>query len=119
MAQLLQELAADPDDLVDGLHHVDRDADGAGLVGDGPGDGLPDPPGGVGGELVALGVVELLHRLDQAQIALLDQIQEQHAPAHVPLGDGHHQAEVGLRQLLLGGLTLGVGGLPGGDLLLG
>ena len=119
MAQLLQELAADPNHFVDGLHHVDRDADGASLVGDGPGDGLPDPPGSVGGELVALGVVELLHRLDQAQIALLDQIQEQHAPAHVPLGDGHHQAEVGLRQLLLGGLTLGVGGLPGGDLLLG
>ena len=44
------------------------------LAGQGPGDGLPDPPGGVGGELVALGVVELLHRPDQAQVALLDQL---------------------------------------------
>ena len=84
---------------------MDGDADGAGLVGDGPGDGLADPPGGIGGELVALGVVELLHRLDEAQIALLDQIQEEHAAAHVPLGDGHHQAEVGLGQALLGGLA--------------
>ena len=102
VAQLLQQLAADPDDLVDGLHHMYGDADGAGLVGDGAGDGLADPPGGVGGELIALGVVELLHRLDEAQVALLDQIQEQHAAAHIPLGDGHHQTEVGLGQLLLG-----------------
>ena len=105
MAQLLEQLAGDPDDLVDGLHHVDGDADGAGLVGDGPGDGLADPPGGVGGELVALGVVELLHRLDQAQVALLDQVQEQHPAAHIPLGDGDHQAQVGLGQALLGPLA--------------
>ena len=31
---------------------------------------------------------ELLHRLNQAQVALLDQVQELHPPAHVPLGDG-------------------------------
>ena len=105
MAQLLEELAGDTDDLVDGLHHVDGDADGAGLVGDGAGDGLANPPGGVGGELVALGVVELLHGLDQAQVALLDQVQEQHTAAHIALGDGHHQAEVGLSQLLLGLFT--------------
>ena len=66
-AQVLQELALHPDELVDGLHHVHRDADGAGLVGDGPGDGLADPPGGVGAELVTLAVVELLHRADQAR----------------------------------------------------
>ena len=102
MAQLLQQLAADADDLVDGLHHMYGDADGTGLIGDGAGDGLTDPPCGVGGELVALGVVELLHGLDQTQIALLDQVEEQHAAAHVALGDGHHQTEVGLGQLLLG-----------------
>ena len=118
--QLLQELAADPDDLVDGLHHVDGDADGPGLVGDGPGDGLADPPGGVGGELVALGVVELLHGLDEAQVALLDEVQEEHAPTHIALGDGDHQTEVGLRQLLLGALALLIdlaelGLLLGGD----
>ena len=35
------------------LHHMHRDADGPGLVGDGPGDGLADPPGSVGGKLEA------------------------------------------------------------------
>ena len=109
MAQLLQKLPGDTDDLVDGLHHVDGDPDGTGLIGNGAGDGLPDPPGGVGGELVALGVVEFLHGLDEAQVALLNQIQEQHAAAHIPLGNGHHQTEVGLCQLLLGGFALLVG----------
>ena len=76
------------------------------MVGDGTGDGLPDPPCGVGGELVALGVVELFHGFDQAQIALLDQVKKQHTAAHIPLGNGHHQTEVGLGQLLLGLVAL-------------
>jgi hypothetical protein len=77
-AQLLQHLALHAGELVDLLDHVHRDADGAGLVGHRPGDRLADPPGGVGRELVALGVVELLDRADQAEVALLDQVEEQH-----------------------------------------
>src|SRR5215213_1870156 len=53
-AELLEELARDADEAVDRLDHVDRDADRPRLVGDGPGDRLPDPPRGVGGELEAL-----------------------------------------------------------------
>ena len=48
-------------------------------------------------------MVELLHRLDQAQVALLDQVEELHPPAHIPLGNAHHQAQVGLSQTLFGG----------------
>ena len=101
-AHVLQQLALHPDELVDLLHHVHGDADGAGLVGDGPGDGLPDPPGGVGGELVSLAVVELLHRPDETQVALLDEVEEAHAVGVVALGDGDHQAQVGLGELVLG-----------------
>src|SRR6266496_5753054 len=61
--QLLYQGPRGADELVDGLDHVDRDADGAGLVGDGAGDGLADPPGGVGRELVPALVLELVHRL--------------------------------------------------------
>jgi hypothetical protein len=81
---------------------VDRDPDGARLVGDGAGDRLPDPPGRVRGELVPLGVVELLHRPDQPEVPLLDQVEEAQAPADVPLGDGHHQPQVRLDEPLLG-----------------
>ena len=84
---------------VHALDHVHRDADGAGLVGDGAGDGLADPPRGVGRELEALRVVELLDRPHQAEVALLDQVEEQHPPPDVALGDRHDEAEVGLDQL--------------------
>ena len=98
-AEVLQQLALHADQLVDRLHHVHGDADGPGLVGDGAGDGLADPPRGVRRELVALGVVELLHRADQAEVPLLDQVEEQHPAPHVALGDGDHQAQVRLDQL--------------------
>src|SRR5699024_4204680 len=48
-----------------------------------------------------LGVVELLHRADQAQVALLDQVQEQHAAAGIALGQGDHEPEVGLQEVVL------------------
>ena len=63
---------------------------------------LSDPPGGVGAELEAPAVVELLDRPDEAQVALLDQVEEGQAAAHVALGDGDDQAQVGLDQSALG-----------------
>ena len=97
---VIAEVAAGPDHPVDLLDHVHRDADGAGLVGHGAGDGLADPPGGVGGELVALGVVELLDGADQAEVAFLDQVEEGHAAAGVALGDADHQPQVRLQQVV-------------------
>ena len=79
-----------------------RNADGARLIGDSARDRLTDPPGGVRGELEALGVVEFLHRANKAEIALLDEVEEQHAAADVALRDGDDQAKVGLDELLLG-----------------
>ena len=79
-----------------------RQADGAALVGDGAGDRLTDPPGGVRRELVALFVVELFSGTDEAEAAFLNQVLEAQAPVHVLLGDRHHQAQVGLHHLFLG-----------------
>ena len=58
------------------LDHVDRDANGARLVGNGARDGLAHPPRSVSGELIASPVLELVHRLHQTDVAFLDQIQE-------------------------------------------
>ena len=107
----MQQLAGHLLDLVDRLDHVDRDADGAGLVSDGTGDGLANPPRCIGGEFEALGVVELFHSLDQTQVSLLDEIQELHTAANIALGDGDDQTQVGLAQTLLGLLALGAAGL--------
>src|SRR2546427_2906101 len=99
--ELLEKPARNAHQLVDRLHHVHRDADRPRLVGDGARDGLPDPPRGVGRELVALVVVELLDRPDEAHVAFLDEVEERHAAADVLLGDRHDQPQVGLGQPLL------------------
>ena len=95
-AQVLEHLTLHTRQLVDDLDHVDGNTNRTGLVRHGTSDGLTDPPGGIGRELVALGVVELLHRTDQAQVALLNEVQEEHAAPRVALGQRDHQAQVGL-----------------------
>ena len=64
-------------------------------------DRLPDPPRGVGRELIAAAVLELVDRLHQPDIALLDQVEELQAAVGVFLGDGDDEAQVRLHHLLL------------------
>ena len=85
---------------------VDGEADRAARVGDAAGDGLADPPRGVGGELEALAPVELLDGVHQAEVALLDEVQEREARRLVLLGDRDDQAQVGLHEGALGVLAL-------------
>ena len=94
MAELLQELARNSDNLVYGLHHMHGDADRPRLVCDSAGDCLTDPPRRVGRELVSLGVVKLLDRLDKAEVALLDEVKKEHAAADIALCYRHDQAQV-------------------------
>ena len=96
--QVLHHLALDAHQAVDGLVHVDGDADGAGLVGDGAADGLADPPGGVGAEFVAAGGVEFGDRPQQAEVAFLNQIQEGVAAPDVAFCHADHQPQVGADQ---------------------
>ena len=84
---------------VDHLTYVSENPDSASLIGHRPGDRLADPPGGVGGELITLGVVEFLHRVDQAQIVFLGQVQQWHAVPGVALGERDDQSEVDLQQM--------------------
>ena len=94
-------------DLIDLLSHMDGKPNDPTLLGDSTADRLPHPPGAVGRELEALGVVELLHRADQPQVALLDQVQERQPVAGVPLGQRDDQPQVGLQQVLLGPAAVG------------
>ena len=101
-AELELELALGLLDRAQHVPGVHRQADGPTGVGDAPGDGLADPPRGVGRELEALAPVELLDGVDQAEVALLDQVQEGQSRRLVLLGDRHHQAQVGRHEGLLG-----------------
>src|SRR5262249_25154345 len=58
--------------------------------------------GRVRGELVAPAVLELVHGLHQADIALLDQVEELQSPVRVLLRDRDDEAQVGLDHLFLG-----------------
>ena len=100
-AVLVQELAVGLLDLVDGLDHMDRDPDGTGLVRDGTRYCLTDPPRGIGRELEALGVIELIHGFYQPEVALLDEVEELHAAADVPLRDTDDETQVRLGEFLL------------------
>src|SRR5580765_6995001 len=100
-AEALDELALDVHDLVQLLDHVHRNADRASLVRDRAGDGLPDPPRGVRRELVALAVVELLDRADQAERAFLDQVEEAETAAEIRLRDRDDEPKVRLDHLPL------------------
>src|SRR5262249_10182648 len=59
-ADLVEHLPRRAHDLADGLDHVHGDTDGARLVGGASTDRLADPPGGVGRELVATAILELV-----------------------------------------------------------
>ena len=53
-------------------------------------------------ELVALAVVELFDRADEADVAFLNEVQEGHSPADVLLGDADDEAQVCLGEMALG-----------------
>src|SRR6266496_1976524 len=104
--ELMHEVAAGPDELVDRLDHVDADADRPRLVGDRAGDRLADPPRRVRRELVAPLVLELVHRLHEPDVPLLDEVEELEAAVRILLRDRDHEAQVRLDQLGLGPLRL-------------
>ena len=100
-AQFLHQLTRGADQLVDRLDHVHRNTDGARLVGNRARDRLANPPRRIGGELVPATVFELVHRLHQADVAFLNQVEELQSAVRVLLRDGDHQSKVGFNQLPL------------------
>src|SRR3984893_5659515 len=105
-------------DLVELLDDVDGDPDRARLVSERTGDRLADPPGRVGRRLEALAIVELLRRADEADGALLNQVEKRQPLVAVVLGDRDHQPQVRLDQLLLGVESAALDPLGEIDLLL-
>ena len=83
------------------VEHVHRDADRAALVGERAADRVTDPPRRVGREAVAARVIEALDRLHQADVALLDQVDQRQATAVVAARDRDHEAQVRLDEAVL------------------
>ncbi|EXI76456.1 MAG: hypothetical protein AW07_00404 [Candidatus Accumulibacter sp. SK-11] len=94
------EVANRTQDEVDLLDHMHRQADRPRLVHDRALDALANPPGGVSREAkTALGI-ELLDGVNQAEIPLLDHVQQWQTAVQVMFGDVDHQPQVVLDHLL-------------------
>lgn len=102
----------------DFIDQMDGEPDGFPLVGEGAFDGLFDPPGGVGGELAALGGVEAFDGFHQADVAFVDEVEEGEAVVLVIAGDFDDQAEVGLDHVFAGAEVAGLDTGGEGDFLL-
>ena len=82
---------------------VAGDPDQAGLLVERPADGLADPERGIGRELEATPPVELVDGVLEAEVALLDEVEQVHALGQrVTAGDGHDETEVGADEAVLG-----------------
>src|SRR5262249_31787770 len=99
--QLLRELTARAHEPANLVRDVDRKSDRPALVGQRARYCLADPPGRVRRKLVAELVVELLDRPDQAEVPLLDQVEQGDARLRVVARYRHYEPEVRLDQLLL------------------
>src|SRR5579884_1048507 len=104
--QVLQQTTADADQTVNRLHHMHGDTNRARLVSDSARNGLANPPRRIRAELVALRVVELLDRANQANIALLDQVQQAHTTTDILLRNTDDETQVGFGQAALRLLTI-------------
>src|SRR6516162_3904075 len=100
-AYLVEHLPARTHDLVDSLNHVNGYTDGARLIRERAADRLSNPPSGIGRELVATSIFELVDCLHQADVAFLNQVEELQATVPVFLCDRDDEAQVRLYHLLL------------------
>ena len=102
--QVLGEAALGAQQLVNRLHHMDRNTNSARLVGNRTGNRLANPPGGIGAKLKALVWVKLLHCPQQPSVPFLNKIEKIEATTTVPLGNAYHQAHISLGHFVFGAL---------------
>src|ERR1017187_6823024 len=100
-SQFLHQLPRRADQLVDRLDHVHRDTNRTRLIGNGTRNRLPDPPRGIGRELIPTAVFELVDGLHQADVAFLNQVEELQPAIGVFLCNRNDETQVGFNQLAL------------------
>ena len=117
-AVALAKLAPLTQHLARGFRHVNRNPDGAALVGNRARNGLANPPHRIGRYLHTASIVELFDGMHQTHIAFLDQIKKvKRAVAAVLLGNGHNQPQMCPDHLLAAGRERSPGAIdfgPGG-----
>ena len=100
-AQFIVERALGPQHTAAALLNVDRQPDRLCLVADGAVDRLTDPPHGVRGQLVPPPPVKALDGADQAERALLDQVEQRDTAVSMAASDRDDEAEIRLDHPML------------------
>src|SRR5262245_10217641 len=90
-AETRGEVATSVRHLVERFDRVHGQANGSPVISDGAANGLTNPPGRVCRELEASSELEAINRLHQADVALLDQIEQRQPASEIALGDRHHK----------------------------
>src|SRR5512138_1734720 len=75
-SKLLHQRSLCSQNARDRFKEMDGDTDRPGLLGNGPVDRLPDPPGGIGTEFETAPRVEFAHCTQQTHVTFLNQVQE-------------------------------------------
>ena len=104
-AELLKKLTRNSNQLVYRFDHVDGDADSSRLIRYGARYRLAYPPCSVCRELIPSAIVELFYSFYKTEVALLYQIEKQHASAYISFRNADHQTQIRLRKLALRGLV--------------
>ena len=94
MIQLLCQLTGGAQIDIQFFDNMDRETDGAGLVHDSPFNSLTDPPCCIGRKTEAFLRIKFLHRADQPEVTLFDQIKQRQPAITVAAGNFNHQTEV-------------------------
>src|SRR5262245_12314693 len=100
-SKLLNHQSLSSQNLVDDLHHMNGNTNRTTLIGYRSRNRLADPPRCIGRELVAPSPVELFDGSHQADVALLDQVEEMEPAIDIVLGNRDHQAKVCFDHLAL------------------
>ena len=61
---------------IDRLDHMDRNTNGASLIGNGTRDALADPPGCIGREFESALGIEFINRTEKSDVSLLNEIEK-------------------------------------------
>ena len=77
-----------------------RDSNSPRLVRNRAGNRLTNPPRRICAELKAFMVVKFFHSLYQAEVALLNQVEKEHAASYIPFRNTDNKPQVRLRKLL-------------------
>ncbi len=90
-AELLQQILTNRPEFTHRFDHMNRNTNRPGMIGNGPGDRLSNPPSGIGAEFISPTILVFIHGPHQAGITFLNNIEKAQSTITVFLRDRNNQ----------------------------